>query len=98
MRNRLGVLFPRAGFQDFFHLVERKVALLLAIVKMGRNAHTGHGTVIDKNVAREEFAADFIRVRAVYGDRSRAFRWIFWRVDFPSAGLCVLDEPSGHAN
>src|SRR5262249_27510937 len=96
MRDRLGVLFPRSGFQDFFHLIERKVALLLAIVKMRREAHSRLGSVIDKNVEREKFAANFISVWTFHRNRSGTLHRIFWRVDFPSAELCALDEPSRH--
>src|SRR5215472_1577496 len=97
MRDRLGVLFPPAGFQDFFHLIERKVALLLTIVKMRREANAGLGAVIDENVAREKFTANFISVRTFHRNRSGALRWILRRVDFPTARLCALDETQSHA-
>src|SRR5215472_15516647 len=95
MRHRFGVLFPGACFQDFVHLVEREVAFLFAIVKMRRQAHPGLGAVVDKNVARKKFAANFVSVRAFDGNGSGAFCWILRCVDVPAAGLRALDDTRG---
>src|SRR5882724_3502009 len=59
MRNRRGMFFPRAGFQNFFHLREGKVALLILIVEVRGEPHACFGTVVHDNVPRQEFAANF---------------------------------------
>src|SRR5438105_2123818 len=97
MRNRRGVFFPDPGFEDFFHLREGEVAFVFAIVKMRREAHTGFGAVVDQDVAREKFAANFVRMRAFDRDGSGALGGIFWRVDLPAARLRAFDQPRGHA-
>src|SRR5690348_16899301 len=95
MRSCRRVLFPRAGLQNLLHLREGEVALFVAILKMRRNAHAGFGTVIDKNVACQKLAANFVRVGAFDRNGSGALRPILRRVDFPSACLRPLDEPRG---
>src|SRR5215467_2820842 len=92
MCNRRGVFFPGPGFEDFFHLGEREVAFLLAIVKMRREPHTGFGAVVHKDVAREQFAANFVGMRAIDGNGSGPLRGIFRRVDAPATRLCAFDE------
>src|SRR5690349_15993172 len=97
MRDRRGVLFPGPGFQDFFHLREREVAFVLAIVKMRREAHAGFGAVIHEDFARQQFAANFVGMRAIHRNGSGAFGGIFWCVDLPAARLRAFNEPRGHA-
>src|SRR6266567_6322528 len=98
MRNRRGVLFPGAGLENLFHLCQGKVAFVIAIVKMRGEADAGFGAVVDEDFARQEFAANFIGMRAFDGDSSGALRGIFRRVDFPTARFCAGDETGGHAN
>src|SRR6266849_9639349 len=69
MCNRRRVFFPRACFQDLFHLRESKVAFLLAIVKVWRYAHAGFWAVVDDNLPGEKFAANLVGMRAF--DRNR---------------------------
>src|SRR5260370_22929280 len=97
MRNRRSVLFPCPGFQNFFHLRQREVAFVFAIIKMRRDAHTGFGAVIDEDFPREEFAANFVSVRAVNGNGSGALGGIFRSVDLPSARLGAGHENGGPA-
>src|SRR5216683_4662332 len=49
MRDRRGVFFPRTSFQDLFHLREREVAFLIAIVEVWREPYSRFRTVVDKN-------------------------------------------------
>src|SRR5215472_4999249 len=98
MRDRRGVLFPGPGFQDFFHLREREAAFVLAIVKMRRQPDPGFRAVIHQDFPREQFATNFVSVRAVHGNRSGALGRIFRRVDSPATRLCTLDEARRHAN
>src|SRR5215471_7015369 len=96
MRDRRSVPFPGPGFQDFFHLREREVAFLFAIVKMRREAHASLGTEVHENLARKKFAANFVGVRAIDRNRSGALRRIKGSVDAPATRLRALDEPRGH--
>src|SRR5260221_11583376 len=50
MGNRCGVFFPRASFQDLFHLREREVAFLIAVVEVRREPYTRFRTVVDEDV------------------------------------------------
>jgi len=83
MRNRHGMFFPRACFQDLFHLREGKVAFILSIVEVWRDARTGFGAVVDDDVSGEEFAANLVGMRAFDRNRPRALRGIFRRVHAP---------------
>src|SRR6266403_4185178 len=98
MRNRHGMFFPRACFQDLFHLRKGKVALILSIVEVWRDAHTGFGTVIDDDVPGEEFAANLVGMRAFYRNRPRALRWVLRRVHAPAASSSALNQARGHAH
>src|SRR5689334_12689712 len=97
MRDRRAVLFPSPGFQDFFHLREREVALVLAIEKMGREAHARFGAVVHKNFAREQFSANFVGVRAIDGNGSSTLCRILRRIDVPAAPFRSIDEARSHA-
>src|SRR5215472_748726 len=97
MRDRRGVLFPGAGFQDFFHLREREVAFVFAIVKMRREPHAGFGAVVHQDFARKQFAANFVGVGAIDRNGSRALCRSFGRVDAPAPRLRAVDEARGHA-
>src|SRR4029077_20113424 len=79
MGNRCRVLFPRAYLEDFFHLREREVAFVLGVVKMRREAHARFGTKVDKDLPGDEFAADFISMRTVYGNGSGTLLRFVWR-------------------
>src|SRR5215472_5786944 len=95
MRHRFGVPFPGAGFQDFVHLGEGKVALVFAIVKMRRDAHSGLGAIVDEDVAGKKFAANFVSMWAFDGDGSGALRRIFGSINFPTAELRAVDKTRG---
>src|SRR5437016_3108376 len=94
---RCGMFFPCARFQDLFHLRERKVAFILAIVEVWRDAHAGFGTVVDDDVPGEEFPANFIGVRAFERNRPGALRRVFRCVHAPAARPGALDQARGHA-
>src|SRR6266436_1325871 len=98
MRNRRGMFFPRACFQDLFHFRERRITLIFAIVEMRRDAHAGFGTVVDEDLPGEEFAANLMSMRALDRNRSSAFRRILWSVHMPAARSGTLDEPRGHVH
>src|SRR5436305_2914434 len=72
MRDRRGVLFPVPGLQDLFHLREREVAFVLAIVKMRREAHAGLRAVVHEDFALEQVAANFVGVRPSHRKGPRA--------------------------
>src|SRR5216684_7898510 len=50
MRNRRRVFFPGASFQDLFHLREREVTFLIAVVEVWRESYARFGTVVDKDL------------------------------------------------
>src|SRR5882762_11966873 len=92
------VFFPGARFQNLFDLCECEVALFLAIIKMRGNAYAGLGPVVDEDVPRKEFAANFVRVRALDGNGSRPRRGIFRSVDAPAARFRAFDQTRRHSN
>src|SRR6267378_2074571 len=98
MRNRHGMFLPRACFQDLFHLREGKVAFILSIVEVWRDARTGFGAVVDDDVSGEEFAANLVGMRAFDRNRPRALRGIFRRVHAPPANSSALNQARGHAH
>src|SRR3989440_1334213 len=98
MRNRRSMFFPRARFEDLFHLRERKITFIFAIVEMRRNAHAGFGTVVDEDVPREEFTTNLISMRALDRNCPRARHGILRGVHAPATRLGAFDEPRGHAH
>src|SRR2546422_6872796 len=98
MRDRRWMSFPSACFQDLFHLRERKVAFLIAIVEVGRNAHTGLRTVVDEDVPGEEFAAYLVGMRTFHRNRPRTLLGFFRCVHTPASRPGAFDEPRGHAH
>src|SRR5467141_1214655 len=98
MRNRHGMFFPRACFQDLVHLREGEVAFILSIVEVWRDARTGFGAVVDDDVSGEEFAANLVGMRAFDRNRPRALRGIFRRVHAPPANSSALNQARGHAH
>src|SRR4029077_683882 len=88
--NRCGMFFPCPCFKNLFHLRKCKVALILAIIEVRRDAHAGFGAVVDDDFSCEEFAADFISMRAFDRNRSRALRRIVWRVHTPATRASAL--------
>src|SRR5258708_20712507 len=50
MGNRRLVFLPRASFQHLFHLREREVTLLIAILEVGIEPYTRLRTVVDEDV------------------------------------------------
>jgi len=97
MGDRRGVFFPDPSFQDFLHLREREVAFVFAIIKMRREAYAGFGAVVNENFACEQFATNFVSVRAIHGNGSGALGGVFGGVDLPAARLRAFDEARGHA-
>src|SRR5712692_8818096 len=98
MSNRRHMFFPRACFQDLFHLRERNVALILSIVEVWRDAHTGFRAVVDDDLPGEEFPANLVSMRAFHGNRPRTLRWVFRCVHAPAASPGAFDEACGHAH
>src|SRR5260370_24065853 len=98
MRNRCRMSFPRAGMKNLFNLREGKVAFLLAIVEVWRDTHAGVGTLVHDDVAREEFATNFMSGRAFDGNRPCPLRGIFGGVHMPAARAGAFDEAGGHAH
>src|SRR5258708_12459538 len=93
MRNRRGMFFPRACFQDLFHFRERKITLIFAIVEMRRDAHAGFGTIVDEDLPCEEFATNLVSMRALDRNRSRALGAILPTVPPPPATSPALHHP-----
>src|SRR5882762_2644609 len=98
MRYRCGMFFPCARFQDLFHLRERKVAFILSIVEVWREAHAGFRTVIDDDVPGQEFPANLMCMRAFDRNRPRALRRVFRCVHAPAARPSNFDQARGHAH
>src|SRR6266849_7396247 len=98
MGYRRCVLFPGARCQDLFDLCEREIAFFLAIVKVGRKAHTGLGPVVDEDLPRKEFAAHLERMEALDGNSSGTLRGIFRSVDPPAPRLRARNQTGGHSN
>src|SRR3989449_1642466 len=96
--DRRWMSFPSACFQDLFHLRERKVAFLIAIVEVGRNAYTGLRTVVDEDVPGEEFAAYLVGMRTFHRNRPRTLLGFFRCVHTPASRPGAFDEPRGHAH
>src|ERR1051326_6335300 len=65
---------------------------------MGRDANPGLRTIVHKNVSRQQFAADFISVRTVNGNRSAALLRVLGRVDLPPAGTNAFEKARGHTD
>src|SRR6267143_4331981 len=97
MRNHRHMFSPRASFQDLVHLREGKVAFILAIVEVGRDSHTGFGTVVDDDVPGEEFPGNLVGMWAFDRNRPRTLRWVFRCVHVPAARTSAFDEAHGHA-
>src|SRR5207253_2507992 len=98
MRYRCSMFFPCARFQDLFHLRERKIAFILSIVEVWRDAHAGFGTVVDDDVPGEEFPANLIGMRAFNRNRTGALRGAFRGVHAPAASSSAVDEARGHTH
>src|SRR5258708_761409 len=98
MSNRRRMFFPRACFQDLFHLRERNVALILSIVEVWRDAHTGFRAVVDDDLPGEEFPANLVGMRAFHRNRPRTLRRVFRCVHAPAARPSAFDEACGHAH
>src|SRR5216684_2967521 len=79
------VLFPDARIQNFLNLRKSEITLLFSIIKVGRNTDAGLWTIVDQNLARQQFPADFVRVRAIDRDRAAAFGGIFRAINSPAA-------------
>src|SRR5512137_439427 len=62
---RCGVFLPSAGTENFFHLRQGEITFLFPIVEMRREPHPRFGAVIDKNLACQELAADFVGMRTI---------------------------------
>src|SRR5258708_34068619 len=92
------MFFPRACFQDLLHLRERKVALILSIVEVWRDAHTGFRAVVDDDLPGEEFPANLVGMRAFHRNRPRTLRWVSRCVHAPAARPSAFDEACGHAH
>src|ERR1700681_1691622 len=87
MGYRRCVFFPGARLQNLLDLCQREVALFLAIVKVGRNAHARLGPVVHEDLPRKEFATYFVRMRAFDRNGSCTLRGIFRSVDAPAVRL-----------
>src|SRR6266436_2265190 len=98
MRNRRHMFLPRACFQDLVHLREGKVAFILAIVEVWRDAHTGFGTVVDDDVPGEQFPANLVGMWAFDRNRPRTLLWVFRCVHVPAPKSSAFDEARGHAH
>src|SRR6266851_6430245 len=98
MRDRRCMFFPRACFQYVFHLRQREIAFLIAIVEVRREAYTGFGTIVNKDVPGQEFAAHLVGVRTFHRNRPRALLWFFRCVHPPAASPGAFDKPRRHAH
>src|SRR5260370_35335396 len=96
MRDRRCMFFPRSCFQYLFHLRQCEIAFLIAIVEVRRKAYTSFGTVVNKDVPGEEFAAYLIRVRTFHRNCPRALFWFFRCVHPPAASPGPFDEHRRH--
>ena len=92
------MFFPRACFQDLFHLREGEVAFILSIVEVWRDAHTGFGAVVDDDVPGEEFAANLVGMGAFDGNRPGAFLRVFRRVHAPAARPSAINNQRSHTH
>src|SRR6266849_5589177 len=90
--------FPRVRAENLVYLLECEIAFLKPIVEMRREAHPGFRPEIHQDFPRQQFAADFISMRAVDGNRPRALRRIFRSVDAPAVSLGALEQACGHAH
>src|SRR5437868_15481777 len=98
MRDRRSMLFPCAGFENFFHLGEREVAFVFAIVKMRGESHAGLGAAVDEDFPREKFAADFVGMRAFNENSSGELGGILRRIHLPPEAVYTTHESRCHRN
>src|SRR5882672_9090759 len=98
MRNRRRMFFPYACFQNLFHLRERRITFLLAIVEVRRNADARLWAIVDKDVPRQEFAANFISMRTLDRNRPCALRRLLRCVHAPAASSSSFHKPRAHAH
>src|SRR6267143_1496055 len=98
MRNRRRMFFPCARFQDLFHLREGKVAFLISIVEVWRDTHPCFGTVVNDDVPRKKFAANFVGMRAFDRNCPRALCWVFRRVHAPAARPSAINNQRSHTH
>src|SRR5260370_40394006 len=91
------MFYPRPRYKDLYHLREGKDEVILAIVEVGRDSHTGFGTVVDDDVPGEEFPGNLVGMWAFDRNRARTLRWVFRCVHVPAARTSAFDEAHGHA-
>jgi|SRR6516225_2942618 hypothetical protein len=63
---RTTMAFPGAGLQDLSNLFKGEVYLLFAVVEVRRKPNAGLGTVVDEDIARQQFARYLARVLALH--------------------------------
>src|SRR5713101_4313714 len=90
--------FPGAGRENVRDLVESKIALVLAVVEVGRKANAGFRPIVHQDFAGEEFAADFGSIGAIDGDCAGALGGVFRRIDAPAARARTLEDAAGKAH
>src|SRR5580693_9360455 len=88
MCGRRRMFFPGSCSENLFHLCQSEVTLFFAIVEMRRNTHARFGPVVNEDLTREKFAADFMGMRADDGNSSRTLCGIVRRVHKPAARFC----------
>src|SRR6202790_5203885 len=92
------MFLPSSRRQNLFHLLERKLALFFAIVKMRRKTHACLRPIIDQNLPRQQFAAHLVGMRTIDRNRPGSFHGILRRIHSPSAQFRALHQPSSHAH
>ena len=86
-----------AGFQDVNDGCQGRVYFAVGVVEMRREAHSGLGTPIHKNVAGQKFAAHLLGVGHVDGNGAASLLGIARSVDAPSVPVGELDQAGGLA-
>src|ERR1700688_1099053 len=92
------MFLPSSRRQNLFHLLQRKLALFLAIIKMRRKAHACFWPVIHQNLARQQLAAHLVGMGTIDRNRPRSLYGIFRRIHSPPSRLRAFHQTRGHAH
>src|ERR1700682_1459970 len=98
LRKAIGRAVPEIAARIHEIMPARKRPFLQPIVEVRRETHAGFRTKVPQDFPREEFAADFVGMRAIDGNRAGAFRGIFRSVDAPASRLSAFEQARGHAH
>ncbi len=86
---------PGASFEDFTNLRKGKIDFVVEIIKVRRDTDAGVGTIVDQDIASEQFAFYFLGVRAVDGNSAASCFGGFRRIYLPAQRFGAIEKALG---